>query len=255
MAVYNKQRYYWIKITDKFMTSDTVDFLMEQKDGANYVVIYQMLCLKTINNNGRLARTLGEVIIPYNEEKIQRDLKWFSIDTIRVALELYKKLGLILEQADGIFKIADFENLIGSQTISAAKKQEQLNFRGCGGGGKNSTLEVENLPPDIDKEKDKEINKNRTNEHKKIIINEVSNNQFRTRESYDQIMDDCELEKEVRPMMSQFIKHCALNGHRLTNEKLSNICITMDFQQLDATAKIAALQKAISGGYYDIKRS
>ena len=36
MAVYNKQRYYWIKITDKFMTSDTVDFLMEQKDGANY---------------------------------------------------------------------------------------------------------------------------------------------------------------------------------------------------------------------------
>ena len=52
---------------------------------------------------------------------------------------VYKKLGLILEQADGIFKIADFENLIGSQTISAAKKQEQLNFRGCGGGGKNST--------------------------------------------------------------------------------------------------------------------
>ena len=68
-------------------------------------------------------------------------------------------------------------------------------------------------------------------------------------------MDDCELEQEVRPMMSQFIKHCALNGHTLTNDKLSNICITMDFQHLDAAAKIAALQKAISGGYYDIKRS
>ena len=42
MAEYNKQRYYWIKLTDRFMTSDTVDFLMGQKDGANYVVLYQM---------------------------------------------------------------------------------------------------------------------------------------------------------------------------------------------------------------------
>ena len=56
MSEYNTQRYYWIKLTDKFMTSDTVDFLMEQKDGANYVVIYQLLCLKTVNNNGCLSR-------------------------------------------------------------------------------------------------------------------------------------------------------------------------------------------------------
>ena len=95
MAEYSTQRYYWIKITDRFMTSDTVDFLMEQKDGANYVVLYQMLCLKSVNNDGRLSRTIGEVIIPYDEAKIQRDTKWFTIDTIRVALELYKKLGLI----------------------------------------------------------------------------------------------------------------------------------------------------------------
>ena len=75
MAEYNKQRFYWIKLTDRFMTSDTVDFLMEQKDGANYVVIYQMLCLKTVNNDGCLSRSIGEMIIPYDEEKIQRDLK------------------------------------------------------------------------------------------------------------------------------------------------------------------------------------
>lgn len=125
MAEYNKQRFYWIKLTDRFMTSDTVDFLMEQKDGANYVVLYQMLCLKSINNNGELARRIGEVIIPYDEEKIQRDCKWFSIDTIRVALSLYKRLGLIYTQDNGILKIADFDRLIGSQTYSAEKKQIQ----------------------------------------------------------------------------------------------------------------------------------
>lgn len=149
MAEYNKQRYYWIKLTDRFMTSDTVDFLMEQKDGANYVVLYQMLCLKTVNNDGKLTRQIGELIIPYDEEKIQRDMKWFSIDTIRVAMQLYKKLGLIYEQENGFLRISNFEKLIGSQTISAMKKQEQLANRGG--------IKVEKIPPDIDKEKEIKI--------------------------------------------------------------------------------------------------
>ena len=38
------KRYYWIKLKEAFMTSDAVDFLMGQPDGANYVVLYQMLC-------------------------------------------------------------------------------------------------------------------------------------------------------------------------------------------------------------------
>lgn len=152
MAEYNKQRFYWIKLTDRFMTSDTVDFLMEQKDGANYVVIYQMLCLKTVNNDGCLSRSIGEMIIPYDEEKIQRDLKWFSIDTIRVAMTLYKRLGLIYEQDDGVLRITNFDNLVGSQTVSAFKKQEQLKLR----GGKQCGTKVEFFPPekDIEKEKD-----------------------------------------------------------------------------------------------------
>lgn len=151
MAEYNNQRFYWIKLSDRFMTSDTVDFLMEQKDGANYVVLYQMLCLKSVNNNGELARRIGEVIIPYDEEKIQRDCKWFSIDTVRVALNLYKKLGLIYAQDDGILKIADFDRLIGSQTISAEKKQLQRS------GGVDKCPPI--CPPDKDIEKDIEKEK------------------------------------------------------------------------------------------------
>lgn len=116
---YNNKRYYWIKLKDTFFTSDTVDFLMSQKDGANYVVLYQMLCLKTANTNGELSRQIGEIIIPFDIEKIQRDCKYFTIDTIRVALELYKKLGLIYEQENGILQISNFDNLVGSETQGA----------------------------------------------------------------------------------------------------------------------------------------
>ena len=111
------KRYYWIKLKDSFMTSDAVDFLMGQPDGANYVVLYQMLCLKTINTGGRLERHIGEVIIPYDEAKIQRDMKWFSIDTVRVALNLYKALGLVYVDKDGALALANYENLVGGLLI------------------------------------------------------------------------------------------------------------------------------------------
>nr|MBQ4458605.1 phage replisome organizer N-terminal domain-containing protein [Clostridia bacterium] len=119
------KRYYWIKLKDTFMTSDAVDFLMGQPDGANYVVLYQMLCLKTINTGGKLERHIGEMIIPYDEAKIQRDTKWFSIDTVRVALNLYKALGLVYQDKDGALALADYENLVGSETDWAAKKRRQ----------------------------------------------------------------------------------------------------------------------------------
>ena len=126
-----EKRFFWLKLKVNFMTSETVDFLMSQKDGANYIVLYQMLCLKTINTDGRLCRTIGEVMIPFDENKIQRDCKWFSIDTIRVAMELYKRLGLIYEDTDGTLVIADHKNLIGSECESAERVRR---FRNSGGG-------------------------------------------------------------------------------------------------------------------------
>lgn len=163
MAEYDKGRYYWIKLTDRFLESDTVDFLMSQKDGANYVVLYQMLCLKTVNNNGVLARKLGEILIPYDIDKITRDCKFFSIDTVRIALELYKRLGLVYEQDDGILRITDFDRLVGSQTYGAEKKQLQLQNRGGNKGG----TKVEKIPPyiDIEKDKEKEIEIDKKNIH------------------------------------------------------------------------------------------
>ena len=122
---YNNKRYYWIKLKDTFFTSDTVDFLMSQKDGANYVVLYQMLCLKTANTNGELSRQIGEIIIPFDIDKISRDCKYFNVDTIRVALELYKKLGLIYEQENGILQITNFNNIVGSESQNAIYKRQQ----------------------------------------------------------------------------------------------------------------------------------
>ena len=74
------KKFYWLKLKTEFMEGDIVDFLMSQKNGANYVVLYQMLCVKTINTKGELSTKMGELIVPFDVEKIQRDLKWFDIE-------------------------------------------------------------------------------------------------------------------------------------------------------------------------------
>lgn len=118
--------YYWMRLKESFLNSDTVDFFMSQPNGANYVVLYQALCLKTINTEGRLSRQIGDIIIPFDIEKIRRDCKWFSADTIRVALEYYKRFGLIYQDVDGTLVMADHHNLVGKETDYAEQKRRQM---------------------------------------------------------------------------------------------------------------------------------
>ena len=136
------KKYYWMKLKDTFMTSDAVDFLMGQPNGANYVVLYQMLCLKTINTGGKLSRQIGEIIIPYDEQKISRDCKWFSVDTVRIALELYKALGLIYQDIDGSLVLVDHKNLVGSET-DYAERNRRLR------ANKNEALPEHNVYSDV----------------------------------------------------------------------------------------------------------
>ena len=152
------KRFYWMKLKESFMTSDTIDYFMSQPDGANYVVLYQMLCLKTINTDGRLSRQIGEVVIKYDIPKIQRDLKWFSADTIRVALNLYKSFGLVYEDIDGVLVLADHNNLVGCETDWGEKKRRQRNSPALQSGDNVPTDVPSTVPTEIEnRDRDKEI--------------------------------------------------------------------------------------------------
>jgi len=118
------KKFYWIKLKTDFFTREDIDFLLSQKNGAEYVVIYQILCLNTANTNGELKNTIGEIIVPFNAEKVARDCKYFDIDTVNVAMSLYKKLGLIYEQDDGTLRISNYDSLVGSECSSAKRVRE-----------------------------------------------------------------------------------------------------------------------------------
>lgn len=155
------KRFYWIKLKDSFMSSDEIDYLMSQPDGANYVVLYQMLCLKTINTGGCLVSQIGEMLIPYDAEKIQRECKWFSLATVRVALNVYKQIGLIFESPDGILTISNYSDIVGSETDYSAQKRLQRENRRrqipVKGVDNNEDNNVDNVHTEKEIEKDKEI--------------------------------------------------------------------------------------------------
>ncbi len=138
------KRYYWMKLKADFMASDEADFLMSRQDGAKLMVLYQLLCLKTMNTGGRLTVTMGDMKLPLTGDKLARDLKWFSPDFIQEGLTLFCRMGLLASDEEGTY-IVRHEDLVGSETDWADKRRRQRKGQG------------DNVPTEKEKEQEKEI--------------------------------------------------------------------------------------------------
>lgn len=155
-----EKRFYWIKLKTDFFNQEAIDFLMSQENGCEYIVLYQMLCLQTANTNGEMATKIGEMIVPYDVKKIVRDTKYFDTDTVIVALELFKKLGLVYEEDNSNLRIANFDDMVGSESSSAKRVREHRQRKAlqC---NTDVTQEIEyrdksiEIDKDIDTEKEK----------------------------------------------------------------------------------------------------
>ena len=117
------KKFYWIKLKTDFFNRAEIDFLLSQPNGFQYIVLYLLLCVSTANTDGKLMMEMNELIVPYDVEKIVRDTKYFDFDTVAVALDLYKKLGLVYEEEDNILRITNFNELVGGETKWAEKKR------------------------------------------------------------------------------------------------------------------------------------
>lgn len=170
------KKYYWIKLKTNFFDLPTIDWIMSQNNGCEYIVLYQMLCLKTANTDGKLVSQIGEMLIPYDIEKIARDTKYFSNDTIRVALELFKSLGLIYVSDDNTMTISNYYEMVGSETSSAKamrewrkKKQLQIPSQCESQCDNNVTQEIENRDKSIEN-RDKSIEKEKDKEKRETYV-------------------------------------------------------------------------------------
>lgn len=117
------KKYYWLKLKEDFFEEDTLAWLEEQTNGKEYCLFYLKLCLKSLKTNGILIRNVGQILIPYDVKKLGEITKT-DIDTVTVAMELFKKIGLIQILDNGEIYITQLEQMVGSETKWAKYKKK-----------------------------------------------------------------------------------------------------------------------------------
>lgn len=144
MAQYDKEtKFYWLQLKEDFFENDAIEWLEEQKpNGRDYAYFYLKLCLKSLKSNGILIRNVGNILIPYDNRKLA-ELTKMDFDTVCVAMELLQKIGLIKILENGEIYITQLENLIGSKSLGALKKQQQRLLNGQKGDKCPPKIEIE----------------------------------------------------------------------------------------------------------------
>lgn len=213
----DSKKYYWIKLKTDFFDQDTIDFLMGQENGAEYVVIYQMLMLKTAQQGGYLGTKMAEVMVPYDIKKIVRDTKYFDYDTVTIALELFKKLGLVYEESNHILKLAGAEQLVGSESKWAEKKRIYRDSqRTIQGQIEDNVRQEIDIDKEIEIEKDIEIDidtdKKKKKKSAKADLNGMIDSFTENEELREALKAFLDMRKSIkRPIQTEYAFKLALN--------------------------------------------
>lgn len=156
MSAEKTKRYYWLKLKEDFFESDEIKVLESMPNGKDYIIFYLKLLLKSISAEGVL---IFREVIPYTPDMLA-SITRTSVDTVRVATDLFVKLGLMELWDDGTLFMVETINMIGSETDSAKRMRllrarnnnKKLQASHCDGDVQKSDTEI-----DIEKEIDKDI--------------------------------------------------------------------------------------------------
>lgn len=146
----NNRKYYWLKLNENFFEREEIKVIEAMQNGKDYIIFYMKLLLKSVGTEGVLK---FRDVIPYTPEMLS-SITNTSVDTVRVAIDMFTKLGLMEMWDDGTLFMSETQNMIGSETGWAKKKREQRQK------GDNVPLEKDNVPrlsPNCPTEKEIEI--------------------------------------------------------------------------------------------------
>ena len=119
----DNKRYYWLKLPENFYDDDTIQWIEDQENGAAYVNFYLKLLLKSLSDDGRLIRYVGQRLMPYDVKSLAR-LTNTDTDTVRVALELFVNIGLVERLETGELYMSQIDEMIGSETQAATRMRK-----------------------------------------------------------------------------------------------------------------------------------
>ena len=114
----SNKKYYWLKLKEDFFEEDAISWIEEQEKGKEYCLFYLKLCLKSLKTNGLLIRNVGSMLVPYDAKTLAK-ITNTDIDTVRVAMDIFTKIGLVQRLENGELFISQLQNMVGSETSKA----------------------------------------------------------------------------------------------------------------------------------------
>ena len=220
MSKYDKDtKFYWLQLKEDFFEDDAINWLEEQQpNGRDYAYFYLKLCLKSLKSNGILIRNVGNILIPYDNKKLA-ELTKMDFDTVCIAMELLKKIGLIQILENGEIYMTQLQNLIGSKSLGALKKQQQRMISGQQADKCPPKIEIENR--DRDKDIIKRVFKKPTLEEIKNYC-EKRNNNVDYQKFYDYYTEGKWLDKEGKPVKNWKQRIITWEGRNKKSEIIPN---------------------------------
>lgn len=159
----DNKKYYYLRLKDNFFDSDELKILESMKDGYLYSNILLKLYLRSLKNDGKLVVNDR---IPYNAEMLA-SVTGHQIGTVKQALSIFKDLGLIDVLENGAIYMLDIQNFIGRGSSEADRKRE---YRQRIESDRTNVLTnvrqiSDKTPPEIELEKEKELEINKIHCH------------------------------------------------------------------------------------------
>ena len=151
------KRYYWLKLQEDFFESDEIKIIESMPNGVVYSNFYLKLLCKSLKTDGRL---IFKDIIPYTPDMLA-NITGVAVDTVRVAIDIFIKLGLMEKLDDGALYMIAVENMTGSESEWATKKR---NYR------KSLEVKEKNLLLETSKT-NKRHNEDNVQNEKDIVLN------------------------------------------------------------------------------------
>lgn len=181
------KRYYWLKLDENFFGDDTIAWLEEQENGKDYVIFYLKLALRSLKDDGRLIRYVGETLIPYDVKALAK-LTNTSPDTVAVSMKTFLEIGLVSRLESGEIYLNQIEEMVGSETDTAKRVRKHRAKKDLEKGGNKQLLQsnIEVTKCNTEKEIEKELE---LEKEIKIDKDTMSSSGERDRTPYKEIID------------------------------------------------------------------
>ena len=167
----NTKKYFWLKLKDDFFDEKYIKALRRLPQGDSLVIVYLKMQLKSLKTEGIikyeqiLPDAISELAMLLDEDE----------NVVRLAIEALIKFGVVERWENQTFYMAAMQELIGSETASAARvrkhralktsgenkalpKAKQIEVLQCNADVTECNTEIE-IEKDIEKDIDTEIEK------------------------------------------------------------------------------------------------